>query len=252
MILVWFGFHSVLLYCAHRSQGSWCGGPVHQAPLFWILALSSPCCVRPATFKVGVMGPWACDSIYSRAYPEVAASLAIARINKDPTMNQGYWFDYVILNEECQTSGALVGFINAESYASGFVGPVNAAICEAAGLLGKAWHKPILSWACLTNDDKVEHLGTLVAQPLSQASAVLHMVLKYFRWAHIGVITSEQDLWVEAGQSLANSLRNYGLPISVMATMAAEPNGAWKALRRIQRAHNIRGTAGRGQNGKEM
>nr|XP_020665285.1 retinal guanylyl cyclase 1 [Pogona vitticeps] len=240
MILAWFGFHSFLLRLSNHPRWGRCDtGLCQQHFLLWLLLLCLPCCVQPSTFKVGVMGPWTCDSIYASAYPDTAAQLAVSRINKDPTINQGYWFDYVLLNEDCQTSKALVGFVNSERYASGFVGPVNPATCEAAGLLGKAWNKPIFSWACLTDDAEVERFGTF-ARPLPQASAVLYTVLKYFRWAHVAVITSEQDFWVEAGQGLAESLRNFGLPVTVVTTMENEPDGARDALRRIQRTYDVR------------
>ncbi|XP_072833248.2 retinal guanylyl cyclase 1 isoform X2 [Pogona vitticeps] len=240
MILAWFGFHSFLLRLSNHPRWGRCDtGLCQQHFLLWLLLLCLPCCVQPSTFKVGVMGPWTCDSIYASAYPDAAAQLAVSRINKDPTINQGYWFDYVLLNEDCQTSKALVGFVNSERYASGFVGPVNPATCEAAGLLGKAWNKPIFSWACLTDDAEVERFGTF-ARPLPQASAVLYTVLKYFRWAHVAVITSEQDFWVEAGQGLAESLRNFGLPVTVVTTMENEPDGARDALRRIQRTYDVR------------
>lgn len=237
MVPVWLGCPSFLLCLAHHPR--W--GCFRLVPL-WLLCLCLPCGVQPTTFKVGVMGPWSCDPVFARAYSDAAAKLATARLNKDPAVNQGYWFDYVILNEDCQTPQALVGFVNAQGYASGFVGPVNPATCEAAGLLGKAWNKPVFSWACLTDDAQAERFGSF-ARPLPQPSAVLHAVLKYFRWAHVAVISADQDVWVEAGQALADSLRGFGLPVRVVTTMEDEPNGARKALRRVQRADNIRGTA---------
>uniref|UniRef100_A0A8D2LWX5 guanylate cyclase n=1 Tax=Varanus komodoensis TaxID=61221 RepID=A0A8D2LWX5_VARKO len=239
MTLACSGAHGFLLGLSNHPRWGCPQGPCRQVLPLWLLLLCLPGCVQPTTFKVGVMGPWNCDSMYARAYPDAAARLAVSRINQDPTLNQGYWFDYVLLSEECQSSKALVGFVNAERYASGFVGPVNPATCEAAGLLGKAWNKPIFSWACLTDDAEVERFGTF-ARPLPQASAVLYILLKYFRWAHVSVITSEQDFWVEVGQGLAHSLRNFGLPVSVVATMENDPDGARDALRRIQRTHDVR------------
>ncbi|XP_054850517.1 retinal guanylyl cyclase 1 [Eublepharis macularius] len=239
MIPAWFGFQSFLLQLSNHPRWSCYRGPRRRVLFFWLLLLCLPSCVHLVTFKVGVMGPWNCDSVYAQAYPEVAAKLAVARINKDPTVNQAYWFDYVLLSEECQTSQALVGFVNMERYASGFIGPVNPAICEAAGWLGRAWNKPIFSWACLTDDAAVERFGTF-ARSLPQTSAVIYTVLKYFRWAHVAVVTSDQDTWVEVGQGLAHSLRNLGLPVGVVTTMDSDPDGAQDTLCKIQRAHNIR------------
>ncbi|KAG8141049.1 hypothetical protein E2320_003660, partial [Naja naja] len=214
-------------------------GPPWWSLLFWPLVLHLPLAVHATTFKVGVIGPWKCDSIYAQAYPDAAAKLAVSRINKDPTLNKGYWFDYVLLNEDCQTSKALAGLVNSEYYASGFVGPINPTACQVAGMLGKTWNKPIVSWACLMDEAEVNRFGTFV-WPLPQASTVLYTVLKHFQWAHLGVITSKEDLWVQVGQGLADLLRNLGLPVTVMATMEDEPSGVEDALRKIKKANNIR------------
>uniref|UniRef100_A0A8C4YF57 guanylate cyclase n=1 Tax=Gopherus evgoodei TaxID=1825980 RepID=A0A8C4YF57_9SAUR len=236
MAPTWIGFHRFLLHLSNHPR--W-GRRWPQAPLLWLLLLGWPAWVQPATFKVGVMGPWTCDPMFAQALPKVAAQLAIGRLNRDPTMNQGYWFDYVLLNEECQTSQALVALVNAEHYASGFVGPLNPGVCGAAGPLGRAWNKPIFSWACLNGDAEVERWGTF-ARPLPRASSVLYAVFKFFRWAHVAVVTSRQDLWVEVGQGLASSLREFGLPVGVVTTMEPGADGAQNALQKVQRADNIR------------
>ncbi|KAH1174057.1 hypothetical protein KIL84_008451 [Mauremys mutica] len=236
MAPAWIGFHRFLLRLSNHPR--W-GRRRPQAPLLWLLLLGWPAWVQLATFKVGVMGPWACDPIFAQALPEVAAQLAVGRLNRDPTVNQGYWFDYVLLNEECQTSQALVAWVNAERYASGFVGPLNPGACGAAGPLGRAWNKPIFSWACQNGDAEVERWGTF-ARPLPRASSVLYAVLKFFRWAHVAVVTSRQDLWVEVGQGLASSLREFGLPVGVVTTMEPGADGARNALRKVQRADNVR------------
>uniref|UniRef100_A0A670Z6T8 Guanylate cyclase n=1 Tax=Pseudonaja textilis TaxID=8673 RepID=A0A670Z6T8_PSETE len=236
MARVWMGF---LLWLSNHPRWAFCRGPPWWPLLFWPLVLRLPLAVHATTFKVGVIGPWKCDSIYAQAYPDAAAKLAVSRINKDPTLNKGYWFDYVLLNEDCQTSKALTDLVNAEYYASGFIGPINPTACQAAGMLGKTWNKPIVSWACLMDDAEVERFGTFV-RPMPQASAVLYTVLKHFQWAHLGVITSKEDLWVQVGQGLADSLRNLGLPVTVMATMEDEPSGVEDALQKIKKANNIR------------
>ncbi|XP_034282965.1 retinal guanylyl cyclase 1 [Pantherophis guttatus] len=232
----WMGF---LLWLSNHPRWTYCRGPPWWPLLFWPLVLRLPLTIHATTFKVGVIGPWKCDSIYAQAYPDAAAKLAVSRINKDPTLNKGYWFDYVLVNEDCQTSKALVALVNAEYYASGFVGPVNPTACQAAGMLGKTWNKPIVSWACLTDDAEVGRFGTFV-RPLPQASVVLYTVLKHFQWAHVAVITSKEDLWVQVGQGLADSLRNFGLPVTVMATMDDDPSEVEEALQKIKKANNIR------------
>ncbi|NWQ91442.1 GUC2F cyclase, partial [Burhinus bistriatus] len=171
---------------------------------------------------VGVMGPWTCDPLLARALPEVASRLAVARLNRDPTLNEGYWWDAVVLAEACRTPQAVTGLLNTERYVTGLVGPLNPATCGAAGLLATAWNKPLVSWACLGD---VEGLDTLVT-PMPEPAAVLHPVLRFFRWAHVAVLSAPQDLWREVGQGLAQDLRARGLPVTVLR-QAQGGGGRW-------------------------
>uniref|UniRef100_W5N7Q9 Receptor ligand binding region domain-containing protein n=1 Tax=Lepisosteus oculatus TaxID=7918 RepID=W5N7Q9_LEPOC len=194
---------------------------------------------RAATYKIAVVGPWTCDPLFATALPDVAARLAIGRINKDPFLNKGYWYDYVLVNEDCQTSRALSTFIGSESYGAAFVGPANPGYCTAAALLGKNWNKPVASWACLNPDLHDGGYPTFL-RPLPLSSQVLFAVLRYFRWAHAAIVTTDSDLWVETGHELATSLRHLGLPVSVVVTMETEGNGPSEALQRIKRADKVR------------
>ncbi|NWS65112.1 GUC2F cyclase, partial [Chunga burmeisteri] len=185
---------------------------------------------------VGVMGPWTCDPLLARALPEVASRLAVARLNRDPTLNEGYWWDAVVLAEACQTPQAVTGLLNAERYATALVGPLNPATCGAAGLLAAAWNKPLVSWSCLGD---VEGLDTLV-NPIPEPAGVLHAVLRFFRWAHVAVVSAPEDLWREVGQGLAQDLRARGLPVTVVTVAGTEEEEAGEALRRVQRADGVR------------
>ncbi|NXP47797.1 GUC2F cyclase, partial [Heliornis fulica] len=185
---------------------------------------------------MAVIGPWTCDAILARALPEVASRLAVTRLNRDPTFNQGYWWDTVVMSEDCRTSKALMGLLNVDRYAGGFVGPLNPATCGATGLLATAWNKPMVSWGCLGD---VEGLETLVA-PLPEASRVLHELLGFFRWAHVAVVSSREDGWREVGVGLAQELRARGLPVTVVTVTGREEEEAVEALRRVKRADGVR------------
>nr|XP_033781045.1 retinal guanylyl cyclase 1 [Geotrypetes seraphini] len=224
------------LCCCWRIRHQWDYKWTHAIFLFILFFL---CHVQTATFKVGIIGPWTCDPILAKALPELAAKLAVSHINKHPSLNQGLWFDYIMFNEDCQTSQALAAFVNMENYASGFVGPVNPGYCTAAGLFGKNWNKAIVSWACLNLDNDAGSATTFI-RPLPLSSSILFTVLKFFQWAHVAIVTSVQDLWVETGQELATSLRGFGLPVSVVVAMETNPRGAQEALKHIQRAYKVR------------
>ncbi|XP_014749454.1 PREDICTED: retinal guanylyl cyclase 1-like, partial [Sturnus vulgaris] len=202
-----------------------------------LLLLLIPC-PQPsvaATFKVAVLGPWACDPLLARALPDVASRLAVARLNRDAALSAGYWWDAVVLPEACSRPQAVAGLLSAERYASAIVGPLNPAACGAAGLLAAAWNKPLVSWACGGGVGA----STLV-NPLPAPAAVLHAVLRYFRWAHVAVVAAPQDLWVDTAQELATELRARGLPVTVVATAGEEEEEAEKALRKVQRADGVR------------
>ncbi|KAI1229492.1 hypothetical protein IHE44_0006387 [Lamprotornis superbus] len=209
--------------------------PVSPVPLLLLLLLVP--CPQPslaATFKVAVLGPWGCDPLLARALPDVASRLAVARLNRDAELSAGYWWDAVVLPEACATPQAVAGLLSAERYASAIVGPLNPAACGAAGLLAAAWNKPLVSWACGGAG------AVTLVNPLPAPAAVLHAVLRYFRWAHVAVVAAPQDLWVDTGQELASQLRARGLPVTVVATAGEDEEEAEKALRKVQRADGVR------------
>ncbi|KAG7484851.1 hypothetical protein MATL_G00053690 [Megalops atlanticus] len=198
-----------------------------------------PCEAWGSTFKVAIVGPWKCDPLFSKALPDLAARLAISRINKDPYISKGYWYDYTLVNEDCQTSRALARFADLEGYGSAFLGPANPGYCSSAALLAKHWNKAILSWACLKPDmDEASYPSFL--RPLPLSAHVIFAVLRFFRWAHVAVVTSEEELWEATGHELASSLRALGLPVRTVVTMETEGNGVYRALRRIKEADRVK------------
>lgn len=76
------------------------GGHPHLR--FPLLLLACLCAMsRPglgASFRVGVVGPWECDPVFAKALPDVAAQLAVNRINKDPSLSYAATFDYTVLH----------------------------------------------------------------------------------------------------------------------------------------------------------
>ncbi|KAF7657659.1 hypothetical protein LDENG_00024040 [Lucifuga dentata] len=104
-----------------------------------------PCQAWATTFKVALVGPWTCDLLYSRALPDLAARLATNRINKNPHLNKGYWYDYTLVNEDCKSSSGLARFAELEGYGAAFLGPANPGYCSSAALYAKDWNTGILS-----------------------------------------------------------------------------------------------------------
>ncbi|XP_076792660.1 retinal guanylyl cyclase 1 isoform X2 [Arvicanthis niloticus] len=204
--------------------------------LLLLLLLSSPSAFS-AVFKVGVLGPWACDPIFARARPDLAARLASDRLNRDFALDGGPRFEVALLPEPCLTPGSLGAVSSALSRVSGLVGPVNSAACRPAELLAQEAGVALVPWGC----PGTRATGT-TAPAVTPAADALYVLLRAFRWARVALITAPQDLWVEAGRALSTALRARGLPVALVTSM--EPSGlsgARKALRRIRDGPRVRG-----------
>lgn len=217
-----------------RSRGNW----------FYLLLLMIsllPCQAWATTFKVALVGPWTCDILYSKALPDLAARLATSRINKNPYLNKGYWYDYTLINEDCKSTRALVRFADLEGYGAAFLGPANPGYCSSAALYAKEWDVGILSWGCLKPNMKTRDMYPTFLRPLPLSAHVIFTVLRYFRWAHVAIISEETDIWEATGQELATSLRGLGLPVNPVITMESDKDGPRRALTRVREADRVRG-----------
>ncbi|XP_047463809.1 retinal guanylyl cyclase 1 [Mugil cephalus] len=208
--------------------------------LFLLMFSFLPCQTWATTFKVALVGPWTCDLLYSKALPDLAARLATSRINKDPYLNKGYWYDYTLINEDCKSSRALARFGDLEGYGSAFLGPANPAYCSAAALYTKEWDVGMLSWSCLKPNMKKGKMYPTFLRPLPLSSHVLFTVLRYFRWAHVAIISEDTDIWEATGKELASSLRALGLPVTPVVTMESVKEGPRKALMKVRETDRVR------------
>lgn len=204
--------------------------------LLLLLPLLPPSALS-TVFTVGVLGPWACDPIFARARPDLAARLAAARLNQDPALEGGPRFEVALLPEPCRTPGSLGAVSSALARVSGLVGPVNPAACRPAELLAQEAGVALVPWGC----PGTRAAGT-TAPAVTPAADALYALLRAFRWARVALITSPQDLWVEAGRSLATALRARGLPVALVTAMEpSDLSGARQALRRVQDGPKVRG-----------
>uniref|UniRef100_A0A670HRL9 Guanylate cyclase n=1 Tax=Podarcis muralis TaxID=64176 RepID=A0A670HRL9_PODMU len=193
-----------------------------------------------AAFNVGLVGPWTCDPFFSKAFPQVAAKLAMERIRVDPSVNSPHQLDCMLCEEGCQTSKALAGFIGYEKHLSAFIGPLNPGYCTAASLLGRSWNKAVFSWACVSDElDSPGHHPTFV-RTLPSPPGILLSVLKYFSWAHVGIVSSQEELWRDTANKLATALRNRGLPVGVVTSMGRGDGDAEGTWAKIQAAGDIK------------
>ncbi|TKS93231.1 Retinal guanylyl cyclase 2 [Collichthys lucidus] len=195
---------------------------------------------KAAWFRVGVVGPWGCDPLFGKALPSVAAQLAINRINKDPSLSYGTTFDYAVLQEPCETSRALESFIGFHTKASGYIGPANPAYCDAASMLSKGWNKALFPWGCVGYElDDIRSHPTF-ARSMPRPTWVLLSIVNYFRWAHIAIISSSDDIWIETATKVADSLRSHGLPVRLVSFMENTPHGIRRTLSKVRKMRELR------------
>ncbi|XP_006899241.1 PREDICTED: retinal guanylyl cyclase 1 [Elephantulus edwardii] len=192
----------------HAAGGLWdwglCPGALGRLPFLLLLLLLPP--ASSSVFTIGVLGPWACDPIFARARPDLAARLAAARL-----------------------SAAL-------ARVSGLVGPVNPVACRPAELLTSEAGVALVPWGC----PGARAAGT-TAPAGTPAADALYALLRAFRWARVALVTAPQDLWVEAGRALAAALRDRGLPVALVTSMEpADVGGAREALKRVRAGPRVR------------
>ncbi|XP_071321254.1 retinal guanylyl cyclase 2-like [Trachinotus anak] len=199
--------------------------------LLWLLCIME---VWTATFKLALIGPWSCDPMFSRAMPTAAANLALSRLRGDSGLSRGYWYDVKLLDEDCSASKALTELGEMEGYGHAYIGPFNPALCHAASLFAQHWEAGLASPGCLGTD-------WLNLPPITPPSTVLFTVLRFFRWAHVGVISAPSNLWESTGHEVASALRAMGLPIGPVVTMETQNNGGpQEALRTIKEADKVK------------
>ncbi|XP_039679031.1 retinal guanylyl cyclase 2-like isoform X2 [Perca fluviatilis] len=197
----------------------------------WLLCVSE---VWTATFKLALIGPWSCDPMFSRAMPSSAANLALSRLRSDMGMSRGYWYDVKLLDESCSASKALTDLGDMEGYGHAYIGPFNPALCHAASLFAQHWEAGLASPGCLDADWPN-------LPPITPPSRVLFTVLRFFRWAHVAVVSAPSDLWESTGQEVASALRALGLPIGPVVTMETESKGGPReALKTIREADKVK------------
>lgn len=235
-------FYSVPPECTHPhkcSHVSSCSTWPLWGSIILLCLLQLPG-LTAATFRVGVVGPWSCDPLFAKAYPSTAARLAVSRINGDPSLWPGTTFDYVILEEDCQTSQALSHFLGYYTRASGFIGPVNPGHCNAASLLGKSWNKAIFSWSCISYELDDPRRNPTFARTMPLPTLVLLRFMRYFRWAHVGIVSSGDDIWTETANELANALRSHGMPVGIVVSAGTDTASMRKALAKVKKVEHLR------------
>ncbi|KAJ8001209.1 hypothetical protein DPEC_G00191960 [Dallia pectoralis] len=188
------------------------------------------------TYKIALIGPWTCDIVFSRALPRAAVNLALSRLHKDPRLKGGYWYDVKLLTESCSSSHGLADLAGLKGYGHAYLGPFNPALCSAASLYATHWEAGLLSPGCLSTDRRTQ----VSLPPIPPPSHILFTVLRFFRWAHVAVVSVPSDLWEATAEEVATSLRSLGLPVGPVITMEMTEEGPRATLRTIREADRVK------------
>lgn len=216
--------------------------PQHGAWLLWFFLanLSIPFMVQATVFKIGVLGPWSCDPVFAKAMPRLAAQLAVQRINRNLSVSKGITFDYVILEEDCQTSMALRGFMGYYTRASVFLGPINPGYCEAASLITKNWNKALISWSCVNHELENSWQHPTFVRTMPSPVRVLRILARQFRWANIAIVASADDVWVDTSNKVADAFRSHGFPVRMVLSTSNDLASIRHSLRKIKKMKELR------------
>ncbi|RMC07519.1 hypothetical protein DUI87_16993 [Hirundo rustica rustica] len=181
-----------------------------------------------------------CLSIQDKNTFPVMNRLAVGRISRDPSLDLGHRLDYVILQEECDTPRALVRFFDFGKLSSAFIGPLNPGFCEVASYLGESWNKAIFSWMCINYklDSTIHHHA--FARTLPSPTQILLTIMKYFKWAHVGIIASSEDIWMYTAKESATALRSHGLPVVIVTSVRKGEKGIEDTWNKIKEVNNIK------------
>uniref|UniRef100_A0A8B9L2J3 Guanylate cyclase n=1 Tax=Astyanax mexicanus TaxID=7994 RepID=A0A8B9L2J3_ASTMX len=207
---------------------------------FFLANLSIPSMVQATVFKIGVLGPWSCDPIFAKAMPRLAAQLAVQRINSNVSVSKGITFDYVILEEDCQTSMALRSFIGYYTRASAFLGPVNPGYCKAASLIAKNWNKALISWSCVNHELENSWQHPTFVRTMPSPVKVLRIMARHFRWANIAIVASADDVWMDTSNKVADAFRSHGFPVRMVLSTSNDLVSIRHALKKIKKMKELR------------
>ena len=196
---------------------------------------------QASLFRVGVIGPWSCDPLFAKALPRAAAQLAVERINRDDSLSLGVTFDYVILEEDCQTSRALRDFLHYDTRASGFVGPANPGYYDAASQLGQSWNKAVFSWSCVGQEPDDVRSRPTVACTTPSPTWVLLRFMRHFRWGHVGIISSAEESWIETAGKVAYDLRSYGFSVGIVVSVSNDTASMRQTLAEVENVQYLSG-----------
>ncbi|OWK54559.1 Retinal guanylyl cyclase 2 [Lonchura striata] len=78
------------------------------------------------------------------------------------------------------------------------------------------------------------------ARTLPSPTQILLTIMKYFKWAHVGIIASSDDIWMYTAKESATALRNHGLPVGIVTSVHKGEKGIEVTWNKIKEVNNIK------------
>lgn len=128
-----------------------------------------------------------------------AITIAVDKINKDPTLLLGYNMSFLWNDSMCLAAEGLNQAVEFRiSGVDAIIGDGCDIICEPAAILAASWNLPMISWGCESSKLSEKSIYQTFARTVgsfSKMGGLFMSVLGYFKWKSIGIIASTESIW---------------------------------------------------------
>ncbi|XP_078374364.1 atrial natriuretic peptide receptor 3-like [Oculina patagonica] len=128
-----------------------------------------------------------------------AITIAVDKINKDPTLLLGYNISFMWNDSMCLAAEGLNQAVEFRiSGVDAIIGDGCDIICEPAAILAASWNLPMISWGCESSKLSEKSIYQTFARTVgsfSKMGGLFMSVLGYFKWKSIGIIASTESIW---------------------------------------------------------
>lgn len=128
-----------------------------------------------------------------------AITIAVDKINRDPTLLLGYNMSFVWNDSMCLAAEGLNQAVEFRiSGVDAIIGDGCDIICEPAAILAASWNLPMISWGCESSKLSEKSIYQTFARTVgsfSKMGGLFMSVLGYFKWKSIGIIASTESIW---------------------------------------------------------
>ena len=141
---------------------------------------------------------------------QMASAILIARdlVNNDPYFLQGHNLTYVLKDSKCESKRSLeilVDYYTLEvPTIDVYIGPGCSVGCIPAAYIAAHWNRPMVSWGCtasVLSDKKKYPYFVRTAGTHGGLGELLKILMEYFKWNRLGIMTSTETIYSELGST---------------------------------------------------